>query len=403
MNHAGVSRSQTLFFALALAFAIAASVAVPAQSAPVTVDVPCAGQWSFNQATSVLSCVIPTGLVCNPSVSPSPSPLPGAQVTINAGCVGATTYSWTADAGNSGCPGVPAAQANSSSISLASAAATASTCTYNVDATDNPGSKTGSGSAGVKWGTPPALANCQFSPTPGGATAGISLPLTVVCQNGPPTNAATFTWSATPLSGTGTATFAQTSTTVGTNSVTLSAAGSWTINANVAAANGNGTGSAAASLTVDPPGTTAQACAGFDNTLTVPVAWPAVPSGTINAYTANGASHMGPNDAVVVEFTTPATLGVNKIGRMSWIEYGRDLNPRRRLVLSQNRCDFTTGMGSGSIKVGIGGSMFFSAGTNTYNYPALLVPNRKYYINIKNEGACNAAHCDLQLEFSPPL
>ena len=290
--------------------------------------------------------------------------------------------------------------ASSSFITVSSANATASTCTYNVLAGD--GSKTGNGSAGVKWGTPPALANCRFSPTPGGATAGTSLPLTVVCDNGPTTNAATFTWSAVPTSGTGTATFAQTTSTTGSNSVTFSAAGSWTLTADVAAANANGTGSASALLTVDPPGATAPPCVGFDNTRTLSVAWPAVPAGTVNAYTANGASNMGPNDAVVVEFTTPAVLGNNRIARMSWIEYGRDLNPRRKLVLSQNRCDFTTGMGSGSIKVGIGGSMIFSAGTNTYGYPALLVPNKKYYINIKNDGACNASHCDLQVEFSPP-
>jgi hypothetical protein len=312
MIFAGISRPQSLFFAMAIA--IAPFYAVPA-SAAVTIDVPCTGTWSL------------TGSATNPTLS----------------CVPPTT-----------------------------------------------------------GGPPDPLANCQFSAL-GGATAGASIPLNVSCTNGPPTNAATFSWSATLAAGQGVGTFGQTPTTAsGTNSVTLPTAGLWTIKADVVAANDNGSSTATASLTVDPPGTTAPACAGFANTRTVPVAWPAVPFGTINAYTANGTSHMGPNDAVVVEFTTPATLGSNKIARMSWIEFGRDLNPRRKLVLSQNRCDFTTGMGSGSIKVGIGGSMIFSAGTNTYGYPALLTPNRKYYINIKNDGACNAEHCDLQVEFSPP-
>jgi hypothetical protein len=151
---------------------------------------------------------------------------------------------------------------------------------------------------------------------------------------------------------------------------------------------------------VIPPVQPPASCTGFDAVKTLPMAWPSSATGSTNGYTA-AIDHMGPNDAIIIELTTPPILP-NKILRLSWGEYGRDPNPSRKLVLSDQRCDFTKGLGAGSIKTGIGGSIIFSGGTNGFGYPQLPVAGRKYYINVRNNDVCSAVHCDFQVELSPP-
>lgn len=124
----------------------------------------------------------------------------------------------------------------------------------------------------------------------------------------------------------------------------------------------------------------------------------------LHLYTAD-AGHLGPTDAVVIEFTTPAVLGNDMFGSFSWSDIGGDQPAWRDIVLSTQPGDFTVGLGTnGSVINGVAnGSLYFSLGPNGYNMPALTLPNTKYYLNIKNyTGACTNAHCDLDIEFTPP-
>jgi hypothetical protein len=224
---------------------------------------------------------------------------------------------------------------------------------------------------------------------------------------------ASVTWAATPPAGcSGNCTAAFTSpnpTTTGSNNVTLPAAGIWNISATV---------TSTLSATANVPAASVQATAAqtqqgpndcgssfaHTRTLSMP-AWVVGAAPHVHIYTAD-AGHLGPKDAVVVEITTPAQLGTDKFGNISWSDIGADPPAQRVLVLSDIACDFTTGLNAAARVANVNnGSLWFTAGPNSYGYPALTIPNHKYYLNIKNAaGACSSStgHCDLDLEFTIP-
>jgi len=403
-------------FPLLVAFATAVSlfVAAPTQAVivvtptvTVTVDALCSGSWSWKQESGTLSCEAgTTALVCSPTWSPV-SPLPSNPVTISAGanqCPGAATWAWTAATSNvAACPSVPAGS-SSSTLNLAAPNSTTPACTYKVAVTG--GGKTGTGSASVTWttATTPALANCRFGSPPGPATAGVGFPATVVCDNGPPTNAATFTWHVYCAG------CAETSsqTTTGSKTLTLPTPGTWNVWVDVVAAGNNGTGQTpTASVQVNPavvsqPGS--YDCGpNFANTRTLPLAW-TNGVGNIHVHTAN-AGHFGPNDAVVVEITAPSQIGTSTYGWISYYDSPPAPSAQRVAVLSDQACDFTKGL-DGAFRAFTGGNtgtVNFSTIPNDSGLPVMSVPNRKYFLNLKNvPGACNEAYCDLEIEFSVP-
>jgi len=396
-------------FALLVAFATALSLVVPAPShaVNVTIDAPCSGSWNWNQGTSTLSCVAATGLSCSPTVSPA-NPLPANPVAIGAGasqCPGAATWAWTADTTNvAACPKVSAGS-SSSTLNLAAPNVTTPACTYKVAVTDG-GARTGTGSASVTWttATTPALANCQFASPPGPATAGVAFPVTVVCDNGPPTNAATFVWHQYCAGCAETS--SQTST--GSNTLTLPTTGSWYVWVSVAAAGNNGTGRTPLALLQVNAATTQTSgpydCgAEFANTRTVPLAW-TNGVGNIHAYTAS-AGHFGPNDAVVVEIAAPSQIGTSSSGWISYYDSPPAPSVQRVAVLSDRACDFTRGL-DGAVRAFMGGNIGtinFNTTPNDYGLPVMAVANRKYFLNLKNvPGMCKEAYCDLDIEFSVP-
>jgi len=252
-------------------------------------------------------------------------------------------------------------------------------------------------------GTTPALANCRFSSPPVPAAAGVGFPVSVVCDNGPPTNAATFTWY-TRCSGCP-ATSTQTST--GSTTLTLPTPGTWTVWVEVAAAGNNGTGrtpDAALNVTAGPVVGTDSCGPEFANTRRIPVTW-ASGVGNIHVFTSKF-GHFGPNDAIVLEISTPAELGKKSLGAFQWSDYYPEPVANRVVVLSDRACDFTRGLDASPRAIADGypsGAVPFSTVANDYGLPVISAPNSKYFLNLKNApGACNEAHCDLDIEFIVP-
>jgi hypothetical protein len=189
--------------------------------------------------------------------------------------------------------------------------------------------------------------------------------------------------------------------------VTLPSAGSWNVKADVVAANGSGT--ANWSGTVATPPTGAYNCgSAYGKTLTLKLPpWTIGGAENKHLYTANGGS-FGPNDAVVVEFTAPQTLVPESYGSWGWSDVGGDPPAGRLVVLSDEACDFTRGLDGKKLAISSGaanGSLIFLSGTTAkyFSYPALTVPGKKYFLNIRNLNcASTTGHCDLDLEFRNP-
>ena len=226
-------------------------------------------------------------------------------------------------------------------------------------------------------GTTPALANCRFGSPPGPATAGTGFPVTVVCDNGPPTNAATFTWY-TKCSGC-TATSTQTST--GSNTLTLPSQGTWTVWVEVAAAGNNGTGrtpDALLNVTGGPVVATESCGSEFANTRRVPVTWSSG-VGNIHVDTAKF-GHFGPNDAIVLEIATPAVLGGLSYGAFQFT----DLSGSERIAGGRavgQGLRFYAGTRASAPRAfmdGIrNGTVYFSTAANDYSLPGHVGPERQ--------------------------
>jgi hypothetical protein len=112
------------------------------------------------------------------------------------------------------------------------------------------------------------------------------------------------------------------------------------------------------------------------------------------------AGAFGGSDAVVVEITTPATVGNNLFGSISWAEWGGAPTPRV-VAVSSSPCDFN-GMGNNSTAHDLAtGTLYFSIGPNSYGWPAFSQPNTKYYVNFMNT-SCASGNCAMMVEFVPP-
>jgi hypothetical protein len=125
--------------------------------------------------------------------------------------------------------------------------------------------------------------------------------------------------------------------------------------------------------------------------------------GTSQLYYSVNVGGFGPNDAIVVKFTTSAVTGATSKGYVQTVEYSDPLAPRTG-SLSANPCDFGTGLP----KVG-GGSTVFQNDTAPWEYfslnnpktgAATLLPSTTYYFNISN-ASCSGS-CNIQVTFTKP-
>ncbi len=132
-------------------------------------------------------------------------------------------------------------------------------------------------------------------------------------------------------------------------------------------------------------------------TVVLPMNWPA--SGTSIRSLSTNVGVFGNNTVLVSTFTTGSKNG---LGRLSTAEYasGPEL---RTATLSASPC----GGGALSARVGVGVTMYFSIGSNTYGYP-VLQPNTTYYFNVENayDGgtpSCpDGSSCDVSVDLKAP-
>ena len=111
---------------------------------------------------------------------------------------------------------------------------------------------------------------------------------------------------------------------------------------------------------------------------------------------------MGPNDATVFQFTTPAATSLATQGLWG-VEYGSPTSPRDS-ALSATPCDFTGGSGPGTVMANDSGSTgaWFTVGPNTKKIAALL-PSTTYYLNVKispNSTCAGTGVCDIDMDGS---
>lgn len=143
------------------------------------------------------------------------------------------------------------------------------------------------------------------------------------------------------------------------------------------------------------------ACAGFTNTLNLAMNW----ANPTRLYSSSAGS-FGPNDVVVVAFTTGSAASANNnLPRLVAAEY--QSSPSTRIaVLSDKPCDFNAQVTAGATTSGTTVTIPFTvANQNNYGYYPILDLNKTYYMNIKNapSSSCTASGvCDIAIDLSKP-
>jgi FG-GAP-like repeat len=239
---------------------------------------------------------------------------------------------------------------------------------------------------------------------PPGAIAGPAVPTACIASSSPPslqvagpvTLTMTCGGGATPLSYTWIGGQAQG---MHGQQVSVSVAATTTFSA-VAA---NAGGIASASVTVSVANVVAPSCSGFANTRVLDMNW-SNPQEVVTT-SVGGA---GPNDAIVVRFTTGPETGQgslpNQFGDIAGAEW-QSVASNRAGALSTIPCDFDGGLSAGAVTSGTVPAVFFSVGPNGSGYFPGLEPNTTYYFNIRQTPGsdCTASGtCDMFFELHKP-
>jgi hypothetical protein len=149
-------------------------------------------------------------------------------------------------------------------------------------------------------------------------------------------------------------------------------------------------------------------------------------TGNTILYTASSpVNGFGPNDAVIVQFTTSSVTTSTNKGNISAVEYMGPTTPRAG-ALSASPCDFTVGMPKYKLKSGvvtqcattvISGATSPSTGFSLVAQPqssldcqAVLQPNTTYYWNLTNfvpapptgTQQCSQSLCNMQITLTKP-
>jgi len=392
-----------------LAFALLglmASGSVTAQTASITISVPNCSSFSLSGDAPNQTLVCVAGGAPNCTVNGPANAVIGSPITLTANCA-ATSWLWSGGS----CQG-------RTTQSCTATESSAGTVNYTVRGTNASGTGPVSPSYPVSWGTTgtPALANCRFGSPPGPATVGVGFPVTVVCDNGPPTNAATFTWHVYCAG------CAETSsqTNTGSKTVTLPTVGTWYLWVGVAAAGNNGTGQTpTAAIQVNSGdgggggGAGAVSCEsqGFSKTEFYDWDWSnssiLIYTGTNKNGGMNPQGPIGPNGIVVIAFTpTQASFGAG--GTLSIAGFPGDVNGTIRTTsISTRPCDLSPPFPW--TRTAYDASTAFTVGSYLPDLYANLVAGTRYYINITSRDAqgnstCASAGrvCDMVIEANRP-
>ena len=339
---------------------VAAGLALGSQAhaASVTVDAGAAcTAFSWNQATSTLTCQVTTDCV----ITGATSAAPGSNVALTASCPTSTTITWSGGS----CAGQ-----------------TGATCTANEASTGNvtytaDGNNSAPDTHVVNWtNTSVAPSGCSLSASPSSSTSAQNVTLTATCTTG--TNPIAVAWTG---SGTGSC---PTTFNVGGNAQctinSVAATTTWT--ASFSNAGGNASNNPrSATFTYNAGGGGAFAgCPG--GTVTIDGQWgnTAIDTAEWGAFGSN---------IVSVRLVPPSTFTSTTNRTSSWAEYAAGPTVREA-VFSRNPCDFTvanalkTSLGVAQRQVDVIGFYFkYKAGGNSTSAVG-LTPGTSYYINIRN-------------------
>ncbi len=147
--------------------------------------------------------------------------------------------------------------------------------------------------------------------------------------------------------------------------------------------------------TVAATGSFSGSCPGFANTYVVTMPW---------LSSTRQIQPMGPNDIIVVQFTTGSTTISTNLPKINMVEYGSPPSSRFG-TLSPTPCDFSQ-QPAFSANVGPSNSMsiYFAVGPTPgvfQGYYALLQTNTTYYFNVKNvlPSSCqNQGVCQMSID-----
>ena len=349
-------RQAVRVFAGAAFFACALS----AQSATFSFNDPNCASFTLQGSAGnyTLACA---SLSCNIIATPTANPQPGTGVSLQATCSpAASSVTWSAGASNDpACPAVVGPTSNPLAVSApvltGGGFATVNGCVYQVAATSTSNGG-GSASTNVSWSnvvvTKPSQCSITANQNPLPAGGG-TVTLTASCAGGSAVDSWTnWTGPTTTVSG-------------NTAVASLTQAASFTVTAN----NGGGsttTPSFTENVATSGGGGGAINCSaqGFTGTTVLTENWP--------NWLTNQNGNMGPNDALVVKFTTGATA-LTQTGKIVLFS-GSGQDSAHDVFVSSTPCDFTTN---------ILPNLKFSIGTKLPGIP-MLSTNSTYYINIRN-------------------
>ena len=266
-----------------------------------------------------------------------------------------------------------------------------------------------------------APSSCALTASPTSLSAAGSVALAMNCTGGNP--ATSYTWT----SNTSVTNFS-TATTTGSQNPGITTSTTFTAYAGNASGNGptksvivsvGGGGGGGGGGSID---TTACTALGL-NAKVVVANWS---SNTI-VYTApSPVNGFGPNDALIVQFTTSSVTTSTSKGNISGVEYNGPTTMRAG-ALSASPCDFTVGMPKYKLKSGVvtqcattvvSGATSPSIGFSLAAQPqssldcfAVLQPNTTYYLNLTNFAPppptgteqCSQSVCNMQITLTKPV
>lgn len=137
-------------------------------------------------------------------------------------------------------------------------------------------------------------------------------------------------------------------------------------------------------------------CSSFSKVISLTMNWAAPQT----AYS----SGMGPNDVVVLQFTTGLLTNPNQYGNVTGAEYQSE--PSSRIfALSTKQCDFSNGLGAGAAGQSNTSTVNYSVGSNGSGYYPALAPNTTYFFNVKNapNSTCaGSGNCNMYYQLHKP-
>jgi hypothetical protein len=334
-----------------------------------------------------LTCVVSAPPVCTitgPTAGTINSP-----ITLTANCApAATSYVWTATPTSGGC-------ASSTIVTCQDTQTATGTITYTVKGTNVIGPGNPSPNYQVVWSNtpPPVPSGCTLTANPTNlAVGGGTVNLTANCTGGgAPTS---YAWTGAGL--------LASTTTVNTNSASITSTTQFGVTPSNAGGNGN---TVTATTTVATGGGGGIDCAaqGYPNTKVIDMPW----AGNAIANTADYGGFTA-TDAFVIRFTTGSAQSTGA-GTLSMYEFNGPTVPRiGALSPSAIPCDFTVGLPT--YQSGGGRSAFlgemeptvrFAVNRNIKN-AANLLPNTVYYVTIGNMPGVCAGDCAMQFRMSKP-